>query len=433
MEKYTSSVQFENQAIPEIDYQSALDEFLELRGRGLFYPTIQSGLGRGPLYEQLNGEVKYDMVTGIGVNFFGHSHPRFASTLFDGVVNDVMQGNLQPGVEATVFLRRLIDQVSKKSRLEQGWIMGSGTMVNEVALKILRQKKSPASKIIAFEDCFCGRSTAMQEITDNPKYRQGQPTYGIVDYIPHYHMEDSLDVNIERTVSALKVLCQKEDYVGLMIELVQGEGGFSFGPKDYYVAVFEEAKKQGLYIWADEIQTFGRTGELFCYQTFGLDEYVDLVTAGKMLQSCVVLYTKEICPQPGLVAGTFAGSTSALRTAKVTLDLLLDEGFLGPEGKIQKLSDEFRKQLESLSSEHPHWVSQIRILGGMIAFQPFDGSMERVKSFLFKLFEAGVVAFSCGHGPYLVRMLPPFGVMTKDDISKVVSIIESTLEKEASE
>src|SRR5690606_35365430 len=98
----------------------------------------------------------------------------------------IMQGNLQPGYEAATLLSTLLSKVGRGSRLKHGWITTCGTMANELALKSIRQKKSPATKILAFQDCFAGRSTAMQEVTDNPAYRQGQPVYGEVYYLSFY-------------------------------------------------------------------------------------------------------------------------------------------------------------------------------------------------------------------------------------------------------
>jgi 4-aminobutyrate aminotransferase-like enzyme len=217
-------------------------------------------------------------------------------------------------------------------------------------------------------------------------------------------------------------------FAALMIEIVQGEGGFNYAPRDFYVQIFEEAKKQGLAIWADEIQTFGRTGELFAYQKFGLTEYMDVVTIGKMFQACMVLFSDEYNPRPGLVAGTFSGSTAALRTARKTLELLTEEGFLGPGGKIEKLSSRFSKNLESLSNGSCKGrLSEIRALGGMIAFAPLGGTMDDVKKVLMKLFDLGLIAFYCGHGPYLIRMLPPLGAMSEKDVDQVCNLIEKAL------
>lgn len=411
-------------------YLAEIQEFQKDRGRELYFPYLSSGLGSGPYVELLDGSVKLDLITGIGINFFGHSHPELMGEMINGLSSDVMQGNLQPGIEARETIRAVVSRVGAKSRLKHGWLMCSGTMVNEVALKIIRQKKSPATKIMAFRDCFAGRSTAMQEITDQPGYRQGQPLYGEVHYLPFYDPQLTLEQNMAATVGAMKENLARYPgkFAAVMMEPIQGEGGFNVGPREWYVRVFEEARRGGLTIWLDEIQTFGRTGELFAYQTLGLEEYVDVVTIGKMLQSCMVLYSEEYNPKPGLVAGTFSGSTVALRTARRVVELLDEGKYLGKDGKIQKLSARFVDNLTKLSAGScKGMISETRNIGGMIAFAPFAGTMDDVKATLLKLFDLGVVAFYCGHGPYLIRMLAPLGAMTEAQIDEATGLIEKSL------
>jgi 4-aminobutyrate aminotransferase-like enzyme len=411
-------------------YQEVIQDFNKQRGRDLYFPFVSSGLGKGPFVELNDGSVKYDMITGIGVNFFGHTHPAFVEEMIDSITSDPMQGNLQPGWEAQEFLNSILSKVGNGCRLAHGWMTCSGTMANEVALKIIRQKKAPATKIFAFKDGFSGRSTAMQEITDNPKYREGQPIYQEVFHLSFFDPALGVGKSVERTLSEMKAEIGRhpKQYAAMTMELVQGEGGFRFAPREYYQAVFEEAKKQSLAIWIDEVQTFGRTGDLFAYQKFELNSYVDVVTAGKMLQACVALYTTEFNPKPGLIAGTFTGSSTTLRIAKKTLDLLLQDGFLGKSGKIEKLTAHFENKLKSLlSGSCKGFISDLRILGGMIAFQPFNGTVDEVKSTLMKLFDNGVIAFNCGHGPYLIRLLPPMGAISEKEIDDVVRIIEKSI------
>jgi 4-aminobutyrate aminotransferase-like enzyme len=213
-------------------------------------------------------------------------------------------------------------------------------------------------------------------------------------------------------------------FAGLMIELVQGEGGFNYAPREFYVQVFEEARRLGLAIWVDEIQTFGRTGELFAYQTFGLHAFVDVVTVAKALQTGMILYTEEYNPRPGLIAGTFTGSISGLRAGRRVLELLDEGGYLGPQGRVARLSDHFASRLEALAAGPCQGaLTEIRRIGGMIAFRPGAGTLEEVKAYLARLFDLGVVAFYCGHDPYLVRLLPPLGAMTEEDIARVCELI----------
>ncbi|MBU6375560.1 MAG: aminotransferase class III-fold pyridoxal phosphate-dependent enzyme [Bdellovibrionales bacterium] len=409
-------------------FKQALSQFQKDRGRDLFFPFLASGLGSGPLVELEDGSVKFDMITGIGINFFGHSHPDLLREALLAAGSDIYQGNLQPGRETADLLRALLVRV-ESSRLKHGWVTTCGTMANEIALKIIRQKKFPASHIIAFSDCFAGRSTAMQEITDNPKYREGQPHHGEVHYVPFYHPNLGLRESVRLTLEALHEHLTRYagKIAGIMMEPVQGEGGFNYAPREYYLEIFEAAKKAGLAIWLDEIQTFGRTGQLFAFQTFELQQYVDVVTAAKMLHASVVLFSEEYNPKPGLVAGTFTGTSASLRVARRVIELL-DRGFYGPSGRISLLSDRFARNLQKLSEGSCRgMIASQRNIGGMVAFQPFSGTQEDVKWVLMKMFEYGVVAFQCGHGPILVRMLPPFGVMSEQQVDEVSLIIERAL------
>ena len=91
-------------------YKQVLQEFSKDRGRDLYYPFMGSGLGSGPFVELLDGSVKFDMITGIGINFFGHTHPTLMEELVDGVSGDVMQGNLEPGVEMRDLLKAILSK-----------------------------------------------------------------------------------------------------------------------------------------------------------------------------------------------------------------------------------------------------------------------------------------------------------------------------------
>lgn len=417
---------------PEIRarYLKAVEEFGKLKGREQYYNYLASGLGHGPYIELLDGSVKLDLINGIGINFFGHSHPELMSELIDGAPSDTMQGNLQPGYEAEAILRTLLQNVGPKSRLKYAWTFCSGTMANENAIKIIRQKKFPASRIFAFQDAFAGRSTVMAEVTDSPGYRVGQPVYGEVFHLPFYDAKLSVDASAEKTIQIMQaeVARHPTKYAGLMIELVQGEGGIRFAPREWYVKVFEAARKANLAIWADEIQTFGRTTELFAYQTFGLDEYVDMVTVGKLSHACFTLYTEEMNPKPGLVAGTFSGSAAALNTGRKVIEMLTTGGYYGPNGKIAQLSKYFVEKLDGLKrGSCAGQIGEIRAIGGMIGFGVLSQSLEDTKKFLMRLFDEGVIAFYAGHDPYLIRILPPFGILTTEHIDEACLVIEKVL------
>lgn len=399
------------------------------KGREPYFPYLSSGIGSGPFVELQDGSVKLDFINGIGINFFGHSHPELMSELIDGVCTDTMQGNLQPGYESDLIIKELLKHVGK-SNLKHAWLFCSGTMANETALKIIRQKKFPATKLFAFKDCFTGRSTAMQEITDNPKYREGQPTYNEVYHLSFYDPELGVDKSLECTLDEIKKQMEQQPgkFAGLAIELVQGEGGIRFAPKEFYQSLFEKAKSLGLAIWVDEVQTFGRTTELFAFQTFEVEKWVDVVTVGKLLHACATLYTADMNPKPGLVAGTFTGSAAALKTGYKILKMLTQNGYYGENGKISHLSHHFSNRLHDLKSgECKGLIQEIRTIGGMIGFGVLSQSQDDTKKVLMRLYDKGLIAFFAGHDPYLIRMLPPFGVLTEKEIDLGINIIKETL------
>lgn len=418
------------------NYDELVSSIEKGRGRELFYKFVPSGAGSGPLIELADGSVKYDLITGIGVNFFGHGNLELFEAQLDGTWGEVMQGNLGPNRDHLALTRALLDAVPK-TRLKNVWITTCGATANEIALKIIRQKKAPATKIFTFEHAFAGRTTALQEITDNPKYREGQPVYGEVSYLPFFSAGSKMTAAGQGAEAA--ALMRKEiarypgKFAGFVFEIVQGEGGFNVAPREFLAPILDEARKQGLAVWADEIQTFGRTGEVFCFQRLGLDEYIDVVTAAKLLQAGAVMYAADYNPKAGLISGTFSSASSAIRSGIKVMEILRAR-MTGPSGRVRKLEaialEELARIKAGPAGKH---VPDHSVFGGMIAFSVFDGTLDTMKKFLFRLWDLGVIAFYCGHGPYRARMLAPFGVMTDEQLRHVFSLTEQAIAETARE
>ncbi|MDZ4677195.1 MAG: aminotransferase class III-fold pyridoxal phosphate-dependent enzyme [Oligoflexia bacterium] len=416
------------------NYKSYLDQLNTIRGRNLFYPYVGSGMGHGPYVELHDGSVKIDLINGIGIQLFGHCHTELTEVAIQASMQDViMQGNLQPNREYGELLNILLAGASKGSRIKRGWIGTCGTIANENALKICRQKNSPARKILAFKDCFAGRSTLMAEITDNPEYRVGLPVYNEVLYLPFYDKKDP--ASTEKTVTELKkhIAANPENIACFMFELVQGEGGFNTAPPEFFKALFNICKENKIAVWADEIQTFCRTGELFAFQTLGLGEYIDIVTLAKTAQCGAVLYTEEYNPKPGLIAGTFTASTVSLATGTKVLQMMMADNpkMLGNDGRVHKIHYEFASMLQDL--QHGSCKGLIQDFGGiglMMSLTPYDGSKDKVMKLLQTLFQNGLISFSCGHGPYKLRFLLP-AILEPKHIGEIKGILEKSLKQNA--
>ncbi len=408
-------------------YEAQLAKFAQARGVPLYYPYLGSGIGNGALVELLDGSVKYDMICGIGVHYLGHHHLAITSALVDAALSDVvMQGNLQQngdGAEAVALLLQA-------SKMDHCFLSSSGAMATENALKIAFQKRAPACRLLAFDRCFMGRTLALSQVTDKPAFREGLPSNLFVDYLPFYdaaHPEES-------TAQAVKVLIgylsrHPKEYAAMCFELVQGEGGFNLGSQEFFTALMQILKQNDVAVIVDEVQTFGRTPQLFAFQHYGLEKYVDIVTLGKLSQFCATLFNAPYKPRLGLLSQTFTSSTAAIRSGIAIIQELLNGGYFGPAGKIERIHSYFASRLQAISQRHPHLLQGPFGIGAMIAFTPFGGDKAMVNKYVQALFKAGVIAFIAGENPARVRFLVPVGVITLADIDAVTKIVEETLVK----
>lgn len=426
------------------NYQDYLDRIATTRGKPALYPYIGSGLGNGALVQLADGSVKWDMINGIGVHMFGHSDPDMIETALRAALSDVvMQGNLQFNADSIEFSEVLLEQAKQGSKLAHAFLTNSGAMANESALKICMQKKGGvAPRIIAFADCFMGRSTTMAQIGDSAAGRAGIPLNVLVDYMPFFDPEDPKR-STEIAVWHLEQMIAR--YPGqhccFVFELVQGEGGFNFAPREFFVTLMKICKDRGIPIWIDEVQTFGRTERMFHFQQLDLGEFVDVVTIGKMSQACACLYTADMNPKPGLLSGTFIGSTDALQVGKRVLERMRDGDYYGQNGSNARLQAAFCEHAKRLVDKNPklfppvpHLFGKTRQasglyggVGGMMRITPFGGDKGMILKALHIMFDRGVIAFYCGHGPYHVRFLPPIGVMQPEQFGPVFEIVAASL------
>jgi 4-aminobutyrate aminotransferase-like enzyme len=438
---------------PELaeEYARLMARAGEARGRALLYPYIGSGLGNGALVELADGSVKWDMICGIGVHFFGHSDPGLIRETVLGSVSDtVMHGNLQSGFEPYELSELLLAEAAKGSHLRHCFVAASGALVNENALKLCYQKSGGAPRVLAFKGCFMGRTVTMSQIGDAAGNRIGIPLSTLVDYMPFYDAAAAARMGKERHIRMiadhLRAYIERypKQHACFVFELVQGEGGFNTAPREFFVELMTICKEHGIAVWDDEIQTFGRTTSMFAYDGLGLGEFLDIVTVGKMTQACATLFTEAYNPGPGLLSATFTGSGAACRAGCYILRRLAEGGYYGEGGRIAQHAAAFKVQVEALIARHPAWFPAVgagtladapRDLyggwGGMMRFTPFGGAKDRITRALKACLEEGVILFSCGHGPYHIRLLPPLGVMKLDDWPRVFECVERGLARVA--
>ena len=410
-------------------YEDLVSRCSAARGANIYYPYLGSGIGNGALVELADGSVKYDFITGIGVHYFGHSHNYIVDSGIDAALCDtVMQGHLQQNVDQMELVETFLELAKKNgSNLAHRFLSTSGATANENALKMIFQKNYPANRMLAFKKCFAGRTMALAQMTDKALYRDGLPVAMEVDYLPFYDANDH-EGSIRRAVKVLKSRLERfpKSYAGMCMELIQGEGGYFPGNRDFFVEIFKVLKENNIAVWIDEVQSFGRTTEPFAFQHFKLDEYVDLVTVGKMSQVCATFYTADYKPRPGLISQTFTSSTSAIHASQVTLNAMKD-GLFGEDGRVMKLHRKFVQEIEALAAKYSGHFTGPYGLGGMVAFTVFDGDLAKTKEFTNDLFKNGVISFIAGKNPTRVRFLMPVMAIEEKDIEEVAHIIDKTM------
>ncbi len=412
------------------EYEKLLSDFSSLRGGKLFYDYLGSGIGNGALVELADGSVKYDFITGIGVHYFGHSHPGVVAAQIDGAItNTTMSGNLQQNVDSPKLFELILNQANKYGAgFDSMFMTSSGVMAAENALKMVFQKRFPAHRVVAFEKCFMGRTLSVSQITDKAAYRKGLPKSLSVDYIPFYDANNH-ERSIQMATKHLEWYFNRYpgEYAAMCMELVQGEGGYWVGHEEFFKAICDVCKKHNVSVIVDEVQTFMRTEELFAFQYFKLDKHADMILIGKNSQICATLYREDHKPQPGLISQTFTSSGSAINAAYYIINEIANGGYLGKDGKINKLHERFANNLSELNKKYPDKIEGPWGIGAMIGMTVFGGDTQKSKDFTFKLFENGVLSFIAGAAPTRVRFLIPAGAVTESDIDKACAIIEKTL------
>ena len=416
-------------------YQQLIQQFGQLRGGNIFFPYLGSGLGNGPFVELADGSVKLDMITGIGVHGYGHSHPLLVAAGIDAAISDtVMQGNLQQNTSSCDIVKLLVDTAQESgSDIKHCFLSTSGAMANENALKMAFQKNHPANRVIAFSHCFAGRTLALAQVTDKAKYRDGLPETIAVDYIPFFK-HDQPEKSTESAVKHLQNHLHRHPgkHAVLWMELVQGEGGYYEGNTEFFKALIDVAHEHGICVIADEVQSFCRTTRPFAFQHFGLDKMIDIVTIGKISQVCATLFTDAYQPRPGLISQTFTGSTWAIYAAHAIVSGLIENGNFGADGKNVQLNQYFADGLKRIGDKYPGSIAGPHGVGGMVAFTPFDGSADAASRLVKTMYERGLMSFMAGGDPSRVRFLMPLGCVERQHIDLACEIIEAAVAEMAS-
>ena len=350
-----------------------------------------------------DGHSYIDCMAGHGVANCGHGHPVLTAALTAQVGRLVTCPESLPNDVRAEYQRRLLEVAP--GDLDRVFLCNSGTEAIEAAFKFARLATG-RSGLIATMRGFHGRTFGALSATWEKKYRGPfEPLVPGFGHVP-YNKLDKLDAAVG------------DDTAGVIVEVVQGEGGVNPGEAEFLQGAQALCRERGAMFIVDEIQTgFGRTGRLFACEHHDLSP--DILALGKAIGGGLPMGATLVGPRvahlkPGLHGSTFGGNPLACAVATAVLDVLRDERL--PE-RAAALG---ARAVARLSALDLPVIREVRGLGLMLAVD----LRKRVTPLLGLLMQRGVLALPAG--PTVLRLLPPLTI-PEADLDRALTIIEETL------
>lgn len=388
----------------------------------------------------IQGNQYLDFVAGIGVLNVGHNHPRVVAAV-EKQLKDVTHMAFQvaayrPYLELAEKLNRLVG----KGEAHKSIFLTSGAEAVENAVKIARAYTN-RSAVIAFRGGFHGRTMLGVSLTGmSQPYKQNFGPFAAEIF--HTPFPDAYrDMTTERALEALDEVfatqIAPDRVAAIIIEPVQGDGGFLPAPAPFLKALREITKRHGIVLIADEIQTgFGRTGKLFGFEHSGIQP--DLVTVAKSLAGGFplsgVVGRADImdAPLPGGLGGTYGGNAVSCAAALAVLEAFEKDGLLD---RAEKLGQRLQAGLCEVAKKHSV-IGNVRGLGFMQAIELVTDQKtktpdpDRAQRVIDNARARGLLVIKCGVHRNVIRFLAPL-VVSDEDLEKALGIIDAALSAES--
>ncbi|PJM90752.1 4-aminobutyrate--2-oxoglutarate transaminase [Achromobacter ruhlandii] len=365
-----------------------------------------------------NGKEYIDFAGGIAVLNTGHLHPKIKAAVSAQLDNFTHTAYQIVPYEGYVSLAERINRLAPIDGLKKSAFFTTGVEAVENAIKIARSATG-RSGVIAFSGSFHGRTMLGMALTGKvaPYKLSFGPMPGDIYHVPFPNGTQSITVadSLKALDLLFKVDIDPKRVAAIIIEPVQGEGGFNITPPELMVALRKLCDEHGILLIADEVQTgFGRTGKLFAMEHHSVQ--ADLITMAKSLGGGFpisgVVGRADVMdgPAAGGLGGTYAGNPLAVAAAHGVLDVIAEEKLC--ERAVQ-LGDKLRAHLEGLRAKVPG-IADVRGLGSMVALELNDANgkpdAEAVKKVQARAIEQGLILLSCGVYGNVLRFLYPLTI-----------------------
>ncbi|MED1792079.1 4-aminobutyrate--2-oxoglutarate transaminase [Brevibacillus nitrificans] len=427
--------------IPGPNAKGLLDKKEQHVPRGPFttVPTF-AVKGEGALLTDVDGNTFIDFAGAIGTLNAGHCPPKVVEALKEQLDKYIHPCFHVMMYEPYVELAEKLNQITPGTHAKKTFFLNSGAEAVENAIKIAR-KYTGRKAVISFERGFHGRTLLGMSLTSKVKpYKYGFGPFAPDVYkmqYPYYYRApqgmtpEALDQELLKKLEEFFLVeVAAEEVAAIIMEPVQGEGGFVVPSKTFVQGVKAICEKHGILLIADEIQTgFGRTGKLFAMEHF--DVIPDIMTMSKSIAAglpiSAVTGRSEVmdAPEPGQIGGTYGGSPLGCVAALKVIEMMEEENLLEKANQIGKT---VISRFQAMQEKHAV-IGDVRGLGAMVAVElvldreskaPAD---ELTAKIVAECNRRGVVTLSAGIFKNVIRILSPL-VITDAQLAEALDIIE---------
>ncbi len=391
----------------------------------------------------VEGREYIDFAGGIGVLNVGHSHPKVVAAIKEQAEKFTHTCFHIVMYEGYVALAEKLCSIAPGDFPKKAVLVNTGAEAVENAIKIARHATGKQG-VIAFEKGFHGRTLMTMTLTSKVKpYKLGFGPFAPEVYrIPY---ADCYRCPMGKAYPGCGVACADllrnffisyaaaENIACLLVEPIQGEGGFITPPPEYFPKLKAICEEVGIVFIADEVQTgMGRTGKMLAMEHW--DVVPDLTCVAKSMGGgmpiSAVVGKAEImdAPHAGGLGGTYGGNPVSCAAALASIEVLESEGFLE---RADELGQRFRSRLEALQKMYPI-IGDIRGKGPMLALEIVKDSKTKepdaakTKAIASQCVANGLILLTCGNFGNVIRTLMPL-VISDEELERAMVILEEAI------
>ncbi|MGB4779614.1 4-aminobutyrate--2-oxoglutarate transaminase [Microbacterium sp.] len=381
---------------------------------------IEAVAAGGGVVVDADGNSLIDLGSGIAVTSVGNAHPAVVAAVQDAVAQMTHTCFMISPYESYVAVAEKLNRLTPGDHVKKSALFNSGAEAVENAVKIARRYTGRPA-VVAFDHAYHGRTNLTMALTaKSMPYKSGFGPFASEVYRApaSYPFRDGLTgpEAAAKTISLIEKQIGAENLAAVLIEPIQGEGGFIVPADGFLPAIVEWCRANGVVFIADEVQTgFARTGAMFASELFGI--VPDLITTAKGIAGgmplAAVTGRAEImdATHAGGLGGTYGGNPVACAAAVAAIDAFENEGMLEHAQRIGQL---LRTRLEALQSSDPR-IGEVRGHGAMVAIEFVDPETKAPDAALTSAIAktaiaAGVIVLTCGTYGNVIRFLPPLTI-----------------------